>query len=234
MRSQSIRPYHWIPCLSCTVNAGANFGDYDLDDDNIIDGITFFHSGYAAEFGRLDAHGVAKEGRIWSHKWVLSVPWSNNGVSVVAYHINPALWETSGSEIGRIGVVAHGTGHFLGLPDLYDYGDGSGIGNYGLMAHSWGFNGDQRYPPLMSAWAKRDLQWTTPTVATTSGTYSLRRACDNNDMILINHKIPNGEYLLIENRQPCGFDASMPQGGLAIFHLDDNANNDLGYPGQSG
>jgi M6 family metalloprotease-like protein len=220
--------------LSCTVNAGANFGDYDLDDDNIIDGITFFHSGYAAEFGRLDAHGVAKEGRIWSHKWVLSVPWSNNGVSVVAYHINPALWETSGSEIGRIGVVAHGTGHFLGLPDLYDYGDGSGIGNYGLMAHSWGFNGDQRYPPLMSAWAKRDLQWTTPTVATTSGTYSLRRACDNNDMILINHKIPNGEYLLIENRQPCGFDASMPQGGLAIFHLDDNANNDLGYPGQSG
>ena len=223
-----------VQALDLAVNAGANFGDYDLDDDNIIDGITFFHSSYAAEWGGTDANGVAKEGRIWSHKWGLSVPWSNNGVRVETYHINPALWRTSGSEIGRIGVVAHETGHFLGLPDLYDYGDGSGIGSYGLMANSWGFDGTQRNPPLMSAWGKRDLQWTTPTVVTTSGTYTLRRSCDNNDMILINHKFPSGEYLLIENRQPCGFDASMPQGGLAIFHLDDNANNNRGYPGQSG
>lgn len=48
---------------------------------------------------------------------------------------------------------------------------------------------------------------------------------------MIKQGFPKGEYLLIENRQACGFDA-LPQGGLAIIHVDQNANDVPGYPGQ--
>ncbi len=117
--------------------AGVDFSDFDVDSNGVIDGMTFFHSGYAAEWGGFDEYGTSTNGRIWSHKYTLFGSWSSNGVGIYEYHINPALWDTSGSAIGRIGVVAHETGHFLGLPDLYDYGDGSGIGSWGLMANSW-------------------------------------------------------------------------------------------------
>ena len=106
-----------------------------------------WHSGYGAEWGG----GI---NRIWSHKWFLSGGgWtSNDGVHVSSYHISPALWGTSGSNIGRVGVIAHETGHFLGLSDLYDTDStaGDGIGSWGLMANSWGFDGNQICIPNMS------------------------------------------------------------------------------------
>jgi hypothetical protein len=59
---------------------------------------------------------------------------------------------------------------------------------------------------------------------------------------MIDSGYPSGEYLLVENRQPVGLDGALPQGGLAIWHVDegkgsfsnDDPNNDEGYPGQSG
>ena len=66
---------------------------------------------------------------MWSHKIeIYATNQSSNRVHVIEYHINPSLWARSGSDIGHIDVVvAHETGHFLGLPDLYDYGDGEGM-----------------------------------------------------------------------------------------------------------
>jgi hypothetical protein len=50
----------------------------------------------------------------------------------------------------------------------------------------------------------------------------------------IDEGFPPGEYLLIENRQPLGFESRIPQGGLAIFHIDESAAlNTEGYPGQA-
>ena len=208
-----------------------NFDDFDVDDDGYIDAITFLHSGYGAEWG-----GAGYQNRIWSHKWSLGSWTSSEGVRVTSYNISPALWGTSGSNIGRIGVICHELGHFLGLPDLYDTVEsGDGIGSYGLMANSWGFDGTQKYPPHMSAWSKIKIGWVTPTLINSAGNYSIEQVETNAKVYKVDLGYDSGEYLLIENRQPVSFDGKMPQGGLVIFHIDDTAGyNTEGYPGQVG
>ena len=212
-----------------------DFSQYDMNNDGYIDSIAFIHSGYGAEWGGTDADGTASANRIWSHRWSIQNPaWtSNEGVQVSDYHISPALWETSGSSIGRIGVIAHETGHFFGLPDLYDTnGGGSGIGSYGLMANSWDFDGSQWCPPHLSPWSKMQLGWIDPVNISQSGEYTLGQSETNNEYFVITDGYSSNEYLMIENRQNDGFDCSIPQGGLAIWHIDDEAGfNTEGYPG---
>jgi len=221
------------------VDYGLDFNQFDQDSDGYIDAITFIHSGYGAEWGGDDIYGTPSSDRIWSHKWGIQPAWvSDEGVRVGSYHISPGLWGTSGSQIGHIGVIAHETGHYLGLPDLYDTdnGDsGNGIGSYGLMANSWGFDGSQLYPPHMCPWSKIQLGWVSPIEINASGTYTVNQVEDTPEVYRINLGYPSDEYLLIENRQPVGFDGDMPQGGLAIWHIDDAAGyNTQGYPGQQG
>jgi M6 family metalloprotease-like protein len=210
-----------------------DFSQYDLNNDGYIDSIAFLHSGYGAEWGGQDADATGYQERIWSHKWAMNPEWSSNeGVKVGNYHISTSLWATLGSQIGRIGVIAHETGHFLGLPDLYDTdGGGSGIGSYGLMANSWGFDGRQKCPPNMSPWSKLQLGWIDPVNISQPGTYKINQSATNNEYFVITSGYPTGEYLMVENRQKAGFDCSLPQGGLAIWHIDDTTGfNQEGYP----
>ena len=220
------------------VDTLVDFNDFDTDNDGKIDSIAFIHSGYGAEWGGTDNDGTHYDDRIWSHRWAIQPAWTSaEGVIVSDYHISPGLWNTSGAEIGRIGVIAHETGHFLGLPDLYDADSspGNGIGSWGLMANSWGFDGSQYYPPHFSAWSKIGLGWATPTVISAPGTYAAPQVEAAPVIYRIDANFPTNEYLLIENRQPTGFDGAMPQGGLAIWHIDDQAGyNTEGYPGQGG
>ncbi|HEY1083629.1 MAG TPA: M6 family metalloprotease domain-containing protein, partial [Prosthecobacter sp.] len=223
-------------------DALVDFGQFDSNNDGYVDAIDIIHSGYAAETGGGAGNWI------WSHKWSLwAVPggrWTsqdnNSGgvkVKVLDYHTEAALWGTSGTGITRIGVICHETGHFFGLPDLYDTdGTSEGIGSYCLMANSWGFDFTQLHPPHPSAWCKQQLGWVTPTVITPGSTYSLPRVALTPTVHRINSDYPTGEYLLIENRQPFGFENVMPQGGLAIWHIDENkaGNTEEGYPGQSG
>jgi len=222
-----------------TINIADFNTDYDKG-DRFIDAITFLHSGYGAEFSSNDCYDRRSTDRIWSHKWAMHFgpgQWkSQDGkVKVYNYHVSPGLWGTCRSEIGRIGVIAHEMGHFLGVPDLYDGtpSGGKGIGSWGLMSNSWGFDGSQKYPPIMSAWSKVKLGWVEPKVITRSGQYAIQASYEQPDVYKVEAGYPDGEYLLIENRQAGGFDFKVPSGGLAIWHIDESADNNSGYPGQS-
>ncbi|KAL7548152.1 hypothetical protein ACHAWF_011443 [Thalassiosira exigua] len=214
--------------------------DYELGDP-YVDAVALFHSGYGAEFGGYDCDGTSERDRIWSHSWLMyDGAWTSRDgkVTVRDYHVNPGLWDVCGSEIARIGVVAHETSHFLGLPDLYDPDGGNGIGVYCLMSDSWGVDGSQLYPPMMSAWSKIELGWLTPTTLEAKGDFALRQSWQHPDAYRV-ELLGRGsdEYLLIENRQPGSFDRLLTLGGLAIWHVDDSmsffGNAREGHPGQS-
>ncbi len=218
-----------------------NFADFDTDNDGLVDAIDIIHSGYAAETGGGNGNWI------WSVKWSLfqlpggsftSADVNRNGVNVRVsdWHTEAALWGTSGTDILRIGVIAHETGHFFGLPDLYDTDNSShGIGSYCMMANSWGFDGTQLHPPHFSAWCKSQLGWVTPTVIN-PGTFTAPQVETSPTIFRIDAGYPAGEYLLLENRQSVGSENSLPQGGLAIWHIDESKSNNKqeGFPGQAG
>jgi M6 family metalloprotease-like protein len=245
---------------------GFDFSPYDSDGDGLIDAICFLHSGYAAEWGGTAEDGASYLDRIWSHKWALysfrhpsdasgsgwtSNPNTSSGkkVRVYNYHISPAVYgkypsnKSVKDKIGRIGVIAHETGHFLGITDLYDKaGDGgNGIGSWGLMANSWGFKNDQYYPPMMSPWTKLTLGWLDPIEISTSGTYDLSPSYYTEEVYTISAGFADNEYLLVEYRKAIGFEKyigyqqGMDGGGLAIWHIDNKAGYDhQGWPGMTG
>lgn len=208
----------------------------DRDANSILDSVMFLTSGYAAEWGKTDCRGNPKEDRIWSHQWSLrGGGWtSSNGLVVRGYHLSSALWGTCGKEVTRVGTLVHEIAHTIGLPDLY--GESNGVGSYSGMANSWGIDGSQRYPPTMDPWSKIAAGWLIPTPLEASGTYELPPSATDDKVYIITEGFPEDEYLLVENRQPIGFDAALPQGGLIVYHVDDDApfTSRPGHPDQLG
>ena len=216
-----------------------NFAEFDSNKDGRVDMVTMIHSGYAAESFGKDQDGADAKDRIWSHRWRLpsSKFWYGDGVTVNQYSTSPGLFGLSGSKISRIGVISHEIGHCLGLPDLYGTPAGNGLGSYDLMSNHWGFVStyslSQLYPPIMSPWTKMVAGWLEPIAITVPGTFTIEASEFSEQIYRIDLNNAGTEYLLIENRQPIGFDTFLPQAGLAIWHIDEIAMDVEGYPGQS-
>ncbi len=222
-----LRPREMVQEALAAVEArGFNFSTVDSDGDGWVDGLTVIHAGGGAEYGGNDYN------YIWSHKWSMVSTVTYDGKSMRMYHTEPERrgWDSSPSSWGitRIGVICHENGHFLGLPDLYDYGsDSSGVGDFCLMASgSWNGNSGTQ-PAQPSAWCKMMLAWLTPTEVTASGTYPVPRVEDNQTVYRLRGAFPSTQYFLIENRQGFGFDASLPGStrGLLIWHVDETIYN---------
>ena len=212
--------------LSLLDKQGFDFSQCDVDGDGEIDGIDIIHAGYGAEYGGNS------QNYIWSHQWQLRTAVYYDGVRIFNYHTEPEIdgWESdpSSNKITPIGVICHETGHFLGLPDLYDTDySSSGCGSFCLMSGgSW--NGDGMRPAHMSAWCKTKLGWVTPTEITETGDYTLPRVEDNQAIYKLHGNFTSEkEYFLIENRQGHGFDADLPGSarGILIWHIDDAKSN---------
>ena len=161
-----------------------------------------------------------------------------------------------------IGTMSHELGHaFFQLPDLYDTTyKTSGIGYFGLMGSGsagmksfnecglhdppeiWGKPCSGGTPVHLSAWSKEKLDVCTPqTVSSGTDNYTLATNATTCGIYKISTST-TGEYFLIENRGPAGYDrgfigllldndtntmaAENFKGGLAIWHIDNSSNCD--------
>lgn len=238
-----IRPREMVvDAINAADTAGVDFSQYDTDGDGWIDAIDIIHSGYGEEV--TGAPSTA----IWSHRWFLfsNVPAAGglaiqkDGVWISSYHTEPALRSYVGQNIIRIGVICHETGHFFGLPDLYDTdgtgsgGSGEGIGSWGLMSSgNWGADGGSypHRPVHMCGWSKMQLGWIDPTRIHTRTGWSLPRVEDNAISYMVREGLPSAEYFLVSTRNQFGFDGNLlGGGGLEILHVDDaNLDNNTPY-----
>jgi immune inhibitor A len=187
-----------------------NFSPFDNDGNGFVDAFIVIHAGPGGEV-------TGNKNDIWSHKWVLDGgARSVDATKIFGYLTVP--------EDCKIGVCAHELGHLLfGFPDLYDTdGTSEGIGNWCLMAAgSWGGGGDTPVHP--SAWCKASQGWVAVDNRTASGSLSMPDVKDSQTVYrLWKDGGPGSEYFLIENRQQKGFDKSLPNGGLLIFHIDES------------
>jgi M6 family metalloprotease-like protein len=175
---------------------------------------------------------------IWSHRSDFSGTYGKfytndtlpNGKQVIVdgpYAIQPEMTGNTnyGGQIEPIGVFAHELGHIFNIPDLYDVsGQGEGIGGWCLMA-AGSYGGDQRNsakPSHMSAWCKEKMGWVVPAVVTTDLNNQFLQPVEWTQQIykLWRNGVPGQQYFLIENRQKTGFDVSLLESGLLIFHVD--------------
>ena len=198
--------------------AGMDWSFFDNDGDGNVDALNIVHAGGGAEEGNGSY--------IWSHKWNLGDHARfYDGVIIDSYTINPEKQGGMNATMVNFGVICHEFGHALGLPDLYDIDySSSGIGTWGLMSGgSWGGNGSSAwYPSHMCAWSKMNVSvgpWLTPLNTTESiETIDLPNVEMNPVAYMMGDSL---QYFLFENRQKIGFDQTLKQSGLLIWHIDD-------------
>ena len=220
-------------------NNGSDGVPHSGDDDGVVDALFIVHAGP----GNEETDNLAD---IRSHKFTMpGGPAALDGVFANAYTMEPERWQnnspwTTAGALMSIGVFCHEFGHVLGRPDLYDTSEASsaGIGEwdimgYGVYTHRVG-EPLGSHPAHFSAMSKIAFGWIQPVwVLQDSLAVQVQPVEQGGDVYrLWANGEEAGEYFLVENRQPIGFDAGLvrssienvanPQAahGLLIYHVD--------------
>jgi len=185
---------------------GFDFSQYDSNHDGVIDAVNCFYAG--------TRNGPWSYG-LWPHSgWLW---FSADGVSTERYQI------TDLGTVLRLRTFCHENGHMvMRWPDLYDYGyESTGVGNFCLMC----YGASDTNPAEPCAYLKYIAGWATTTLLTTPQA-SLTVPSGVNTIYKYEHPTQANEYYLIENRQKTGRDTAIPDAGLAVWHIDENGDND--------
>ena len=206
---------------------------------------------------------MGEDNYLWSHAWDInnlvtslgadssSHPLPSPKGTVVNWFI--AIPEYSGETEygespvqGRIGVLAHELGHYLGLRDLYNINNAEkdewsdySVRHLSLMdAGGWGTKKDGTATMYsIDPYCRTMLGWIKPVNADSAGIYTAKAQDYENDSIRV-VRIDTGiddEYYLVENRSCTGWDEGLNRrykdtdssttGGLVFWHVDNGIIN---------
>jgi len=201
-----------------------DFRNFDNDDNHVVEALFVVHAGPGAE-----STGSRRD--IWSHAWNVPEYVRCDEMRFASYAMEP--------ENGNIGVFGHELAHSLfGLPDLYDTEyESAGVGVWSMMAGgSWGGGG--RRPVHFDAWCKSRIGFADPFPIVENSRRVQLLPVENEPNILMVWRLNDfgRQYFLVENRQRIGFDASLPAGGMLIWHIDESMpdNSHPWWPGAPG
>lgn len=211
------------------------------DDDGVVDALFIVHAGPGGEETDNDAD-------LWSLKWTMpGGAAAVDGVFADHFTLEPERWQnnspwTTAGDLISVGVFCHEFGHVLGQPDLYDTSNSptasAGIGEWDVMGYGVYTHGVGEplasSPAHFSALSKIALGWLDPVwvLQDSVGVQIPPVETGGNVFRLWTNGSEGGEYFLVENRQPIGFDRGLtrasienamnPQAahGLLIYHVD--------------
>ena len=202
-------------CMS--VDSEVDFSRYDWNGNGYADQVVVIYA------GRGEADGGGRN-TIWPHEWELSESDYESTLRLDNVYIDTyaVINELSASGIAGIGTICHEFSHCLGLPDMYDiYNTGNyGMGTWSVMA-SGNYNGNGFVPAGFTSFERYTCGWLTPKeLVRVTEVNDMMPLTDSPEAYLIRNDNYPDEYLLLENRQQKGWDASLPGSGMLILHVD--------------
>ena len=226
------------------VDATVNFAQYDNngpdgvpnsgDDDGYVDVAVFQYADVDASCGGPGPWPHRSAVRGWTGAPFRSNDLRPNGQPVlVDDYIMQSVLSCDGTP-QSISTIAHETGHAFGLPDFYDPAGGIlpgqrrwVLGCWTLMAAgSWGCgdgssSGKVLRPSHMGAYEKQRLGWIEETDAGAAANqfFTLPPVQSSGRSLRVPLRGAD-EYLLLEYRPNSGYDASLPAGGVLMYHVE--------------
>jgi len=208
----------------------SDWTSYDWDNDGYVDQVYVIYAGK----GEADPGYDDMSDAIWPHAYSLyaanyygkgSGPVTvGNNLEVDGYACGSEL--NGDGDICGIGTMCHEYSHCLGYPDFYDidYSGGQGMGNYDLMC-SGSYNGNGYQPAGYTSYELWMAGWQEPIEldAEDVAVTDMKSLQKGGESYIIYNKGNKNEYMMLENRQKEGWDASLPDNGLLILHCDYSA-----------
>ena len=233
----SIDPYAYTMIMEAcqAVDDEVDFSQYDWDGDGMVDQVVVIYAGHGE-------NGIGGADSVWPHESELGyadqegtplLALDNIMINTYACTSELTVYGLDESDnyitgLDGIGTLCHEFAHCLGLPDMYDTGDGLfyGMGTWDLMDQG-SYNANAFLPASLTAYELRYIGWQEPIELTEDCTIDDKKALTEggNTYIIYNDGYRDQlygreEYYLLENRQPTKWDRGLYGNGLLITHVE--------------